>query len=56
MEIGLFALAAILGLAFLVLIGFDMRMKAQVNIAKIQLERDKIALEQKKLELQQKGL
>lgn len=56
MEIGVFALTAVLGVAFLTLVGFDMRMKSQVNLAKIQLERDKVALEQKKLELQQKGL
>ena len=53
MELGLFALMAVLGVAFLVLVGFDIRTKAKLNLAKIQLERDKIALEQKKLELGQ---
>ncbi|WKA59227.1 hypothetical protein QWY16_03475 [Planococcus shenhongbingii] len=55
MEIGMFALIAVLGLGFLLLIGFDINTKAKLNLAKIQLERDKIALEQKKLELGRKN-
>lgn len=50
MEIGIYLLFAVLGLGFLLLVGYDMNKKSKLKLAEVQLERDKIALEAKKLD------
>ncbi|WKA55474.1 hypothetical protein [Planococcus shixiaomingii] len=52
MEIGFYLMLAVLGSAFICLVGYDMKKKAQMKLANIQLERDRIALEQMKMELE----
>lgn len=51
MEIGFYLLLAIVGISFLLLVGFDIYRKSQIKLAEIQLERDKVALKHKQVEL-----